>query len=128
MEVDRILATTEMFPVIHPKKGAELKNKWCENFAMVISKLVNFVKNEVKYGIFFMEPVNPEKEGCPNYRKVIGTPMDLGTINNRIYLGYYKDHETFWSDLGLVFRNCRRFNAETNCDIRLLCDTLREVR
>jgi len=33
--------------------------------------LLNFTKDKVKYGIYFMEPVNPEKEGVPNYRKII---------------------------------------------------------
>jgi chromodomain-helicase-DNA-binding protein 7 len=43
-----------------------------------VSKLLNFTKDKVKYGTFFMEPVNPEKEGVPQYRKVITQPMDLG--------------------------------------------------
>lgn len=28
IEVDRILHTTELFPVIHPKKSNEIKGKW----------------------------------------------------------------------------------------------------
>lgn len=38
-----------------------------------------------------MEPVNPERENCPNYKKIITNPMDLGTISNRLYLDYYKN-------------------------------------
>jgi chromodomain-helicase-DNA-binding protein 7 len=71
MEVDRILSTTEIFPIVHPKKGSEIKGKWCESLVTVVSKLLNFVKNNIKYGVYFMEPVNPEKDGCPNYRRVI---------------------------------------------------------
>ena len=53
--------------------------------------------------------------------------MDLGTINNRVYLGHYKDIQQFWADVGLVFQNCRRYNRDAESDIRRLADTLREV-
>ena len=93
----------------------------------VISKLLNFTKNNVHYGVFFMEPVDPDRDGIPNYKKIIPTPMDLGTMLNRIYLDYYRDCHQFWIDLGLVFKNCRKFNKDPSVDIRILCDTLREI-
>ena len=74
-----------------------------------------------------MEPVDPDRDGVPNYKKIIPNPMDLGTLLNRVYLDYYKSCPQFWIDLGMVFKNCRRFNKDGNADIRLLCDTLREV-
>lgn len=89
-------------------------------------KLLNFTKGGIKYGVFFMEPVDPEKEGCPTYRRVVSTPMDLGSIANRVYLGLYREFGLFWNDVGLVFRNCRTFNPDPRNDIRKLCDTLRE--
>ena len=93
----------------------------------VVSKLLNYTKNNVHYGVFFMEPVDPERENIPSYKKLIQTPMDLGTILNRVYLDYYKNCHQFWVDLGLVFKNCRKFNKDPTVDIRTLCDTLREV-
>ena len=74
-----------------------------------------------------MEPVNPERDGIPNYKRIITNPMDLGTIMNRLYLDYYKSPQQFWLDLGLVFRNCRTYFKDSDCDIRILCDTLCEV-
>lgn len=74
-----------------------------------------------------MEPVDPDRDGVPNYRKIINNPMDLGTCMNRLYLDYYKSNQQFWNDLGLVFKNCRKFNKDAASDIRRLCDTLREV-
>ena len=59
-EVDRILWTTELFSVIHPKKANEIKGKWTEPLAIVTSKLLNFTKDNIKYGIYFMDPVNPD--------------------------------------------------------------------
>jgi hypothetical protein len=38
--------------------------------------------------------------------------MDLGTILNRILLDNYKTPLEFWKDVGLVWRNCRKFNKE----------------
>jgi SNF2 family DNA or RNA helicase len=73
-----------------------------------------------------MEPVDPEKDGVPHYKKIITNPMDLGTVLNRLYLDYYKSTPPFWNDLGLVFKNCRKFNRDKETDIRILCDTLRE--
>ena len=74
-----------------------------------------------------MEPINPETDGCPNYRKIVTQPMDLGTALNRLYLDYYQSLKQFWYELGLVFKNCRKYNKDENAELRILCDTLREV-
>jgi len=42
-------------------------------------------------GIFFMQPVDVERDEAPNYYEIIKNPMDFGTIINRIYLEYYKN-------------------------------------
>jgi hypothetical protein len=78
----------------------------------VCEKLLNFSRDNIHYGVFFSEPVNPERDNCPNYRKIIQNPIDLGTILNRILLDNYKVPLEFWKDLGLVWRNCRKFNQE----------------
>ena len=127
VEVDRLLSCTEQFPIIHPKKANEIKGKWTDVLAIILSKLLNFSKDTIHYGIHFMEPVNPDKDGIPNYKRLITSPMDLGTIINRIYLDYYKKYSVFWMELGLVFKNCRKFNKDPDSDIRILGDTLREA-
>jgi hypothetical protein len=85
---------------------------------IVCSKLLNFSKEDVHYGVYFAQPVNPDLDNCPNYRKIVQYPMDLGTVLNRLYLDYYKIADSFWNDLGMVFKNCRKFNADPNCEIR----------
>ena len=70
-EVERILSTTDIFPIIHPKKSNELKGKWHELLGTVANKLLNFTKDNIYYGIFFMDPVNAEEQGLVNYKKVI---------------------------------------------------------
>lgn len=74
-----------------------------------------------------MEPVNPERDNCPNYHKIINNSMDLGTLSNRLYLDYYNNFESFFNDFGFIFKNCRKYNKDLDSDIRILCDTLREV-
>jgi len=53
--------------------------------------------------------------------------MDLGTIANKIYLDCYRGIGEIWNDIGLVFRNCRKFNVDGKEEIRIIGDTLREV-
>lgn len=104
-----------------------MQSKWSESMLQVVSLLLNYTKNDVRYGVFFMEPVNPARDGCQHYKKVISTPMDLGTVANRIYLDCYKHFKAIWLDIGLVFKNCRKFNQNTKDEIRIIGDTLREV-
>jgi len=54
-----------MFPVIHPKKANESKVKWVELPIVVVSRLLAYSKDKVRYGVYFLEPVDPEKDGCP---------------------------------------------------------------
>lgn len=97
--------------------------------------LLNYTRNDVRYhyyiifryGIVFMEPVNPQRDGCHNYKRVISQPMDLGTIANKIYLDCYRSFLEIWYDIGLVFKNCRKFNTDGKQEIRIIGDTLREV-
>jgi hypothetical protein len=121
------LSAAEIFTVLHPKKANDVRGKWSEIPAYILSRLLNYSKDGVHYGVYFMEPVNPEKDNCPDYRKVVTHPIDLGTINNRIYLDYYKSLADIWKDIGYVFKNCRLYNSHEDSDIRILGDTLREL-
>lgn len=38
---------------------------------MIVTRLLNYTKNNVNYGVYFMDPVDPEKDGVPNYRRII---------------------------------------------------------
>lgn len=71
----------------------EIKGKWSESLMLVCSKLLNFTKNNIHYGVLFSEPVDPTRDNCPDYLKVVANPMDLGTVMNKIYLDIYKSYE-----------------------------------
>lgn len=69
--------------------------------------------------------MDPTRDNCPDYFKIVTTPMDLGTIMNKIYLDIYKSYDQFWMDIGLVFKNCFLFNKEFTSDLHVLGLTLR---
>ena len=125
-KVDRVLDTADIFPVIRSKKANEIVGKWAEYAAVLVCRLLNYSKDNVHYGVYFREPVDPEKDQCPDYRKFVTHPMDLGTLINRIYLDQYRNFNEIFRDLGYVFKNCRIYIPVETCDIRTLCDTLRE--
>lgn len=85
----------------------------------------------------FRQPVlkKYKPRDVPDYRSVITTPMDLGTINSRIsstaYIKEY-DHGRFrfdevscGKDVMLVFENCMTYNQDTS-DIFKLARKLKE--
>ena len=47
-----------------------------------------------------------------NYPEVIKTPMDLGTIYNKLFFNVYGDPEEFKCDMQLIFNNCILYNGE----------------
>lgn len=59
----------------------------------------------------FLAPVN--KDEVPDYHKVIGTPMDLSTMEERLSHDVYTTPKEFVHDLKLVFNNCRKYNNAT---------------
>lgn len=77
------------------------------------------------FGCFFSQPVGPAREKCSEYPKIITNPMDLGTIMNKIYLHIYTTYDEFWNDIGLVWKNCLKFNKDPNSEVHLLGSTLK---
>lgn len=49
--MDRILTTAVLFPAMHHKKGSEMNGKWSESMMLVCSKILNFEKDNIPYGI-----------------------------------------------------------------------------
>lgn len=86
--VDRILKSTELFTVIHPRVTHNLKDKWQSLCNKVIVKLMNYFKDEVCYGIYFLHQVDEDKDGAKNYHKQIKEPVYFYQIQNRLFNGY----------------------------------------
>ena len=93
------------------------------------------------HGYQFADPVDPVALGIPHYRQVVSNPMDISTIQQKLYAGSYKGTNgevdligKFWSDIALMFDNAVLFNGEKSelgvaatklkkkCEKRLLAD------
>ena len=68
-------------------------------------------KHYAPYNIAFLQPVDPDALGIPQYRDIIKNPMDLSTIRRKLDMGQYKDGDEFEFDIRLMFNNCYTFNA-----------------
>lgn len=58
----------------------------------------------------FLEPVDWEALGLPEYPEIIKKPMDLGTIKSKLSSGKYKEPIDFAKDMRLVWENAMTFN------------------
>ncbi|KAJ1653566.1 hypothetical protein IWQ61_006334 [Dispira simplex] len=63
-----------------------------------------------RFRTLFLQPVDPVRDGCPNYFDVIKHPMDLHTIEQKLISHQYPQIEAFRDDILLVFDNCAQFN------------------
>jgi histone acetyltransferase len=59
----------------------------------------------------FIKPVDPDE--VPEYYRVITSPMDLTTIEERLERDSYSTPKELVDDLKLVFKNCRQYNDAT---------------
>ncbi|KAK4198541.1 histone acetyltransferase gcn5 [Triangularia verruculosa] len=59
----------------------------------------------------FLKPVDPDE--VPDYYKVITSPMDLTTIEERLERDSYSTPKELIDDLKLIFKNCRQYNDAT---------------
>ena len=73
---------------------------------------------------FFNEPVDPDALGIPEYRDVIKTPMDLGTISERVKHGHYESAAAVKADVALVVANAKLFNAAPDHPVAVAADKL----
>lgn len=58
----------------------------------------------------FLTPVKEEE--APGYFSIINEPMDLSTARSKLDSGAYRTVTEFISDILLIFKNCRVYNAE----------------
>ncbi|KAE8149250.1 GCN5-related histone actyltransferase [Aspergillus avenaceus] len=69
----------------------------------------------------FLTPVS--KDEVPDYYKVIESPMDLSTMEERLENDSYSTPKDLVNDLKLIFSNCRKYNDATTvyakCAIKL---------
>jgi len=86
----------------------------------LLSALLDQIRWHPKAGPF-LRPVQLEE--APRYLEIIRTPMDFGTINQRIEDGLIKDAGQLFEHLSLVYTNAYTYNAR-NTDVWLMAKEL----
>ena len=63
---------------------------------------------------YFRKPVDPEKDGAPNYLEKVKNPIDLSTIKTKLQSNNYKTAAEFMSDIRLIYQNAETYNGENS--------------
>ena len=61
---------------------------------------------------FFLSPVDPERDGVPDYFDKIKKPMDLGKVMTRLEENYYPSVEEWKKDVNLIWKNATTYHPE----------------
>lgn len=71
------------------------------------------IKNtkKVKSALAFLRPVDPIALNIPHYPNIIKTPMDLGTMEQKLKRDEYASVEDFVVDFEIMVNNCFTFNG-----------------
>ena len=72
------------------------------------------IDNVLKYSIskMFATPVDPEKDGCPDYLEKISKPMDLGTARKKLINNEYNSLDEFKNDVSLIWENTITYHTK----------------
>jgi len=71
----------------------------------------------------FLEPVDWKRFDLPDYPLIIKRPMDLGTIEKRIFDEFYSTLNEFAQDVRLVWANAQKYNRQQS-DIYKMSENL----
>ncbi|CAL9729249.1 bromodomain-containing factor 1 [Monosporozyma unispora] len=99
---------------IYPYENKKPKSKKLQQAMKFCSSVVKELMSK-KYSSFnypFLEPVDPVAMNLPTYNDYVKTPMDLGTIQEKLSNWEYQSMEEFENDIKLVFNNCYVFNPD----------------
>jgi hypothetical protein len=73
----------------------------------------------------FHEPVDPQRDGIPDYFTYVKDPMDLGTISQKLDSGSYTSAAQWKADLMQVWKNAKLYNPKGTI-MNLLADKLQK--
>ncbi|OCF35231.1 transcription initiation factor TFIID subunit 2 [Kwoniella heveanensis BCC8398] len=71
-----------------------------------------------KMSHFFLQPVDPVRDGAPDYTAIIKEPMDLATIRAKLDNGMYTSRQDFVADVRLIISNCMTYNIAPTSPVR----------
>ena len=89
------------------------------------SKILQFLMGH-KDADPFLNPVDWKNMNLLDYPKVVKTPMDLGSVKQKLERGDYSSAKEFRHDTTLVWTNCMTYNADGS-DYYLIAANLKKV-
>lgn len=100
----------ESMSLVHVKSHVDSirRERLIEDMFPFITKIMLSNKN----GGMFNEPLDWRADALnlPDYRKVIGSPMDFSTIKARLLNAHYSTKAGVIADVKLVFNNAKKYN------------------
>ncbi|TIB11129.1 hypothetical protein E3P92_02992 [Wallemia ichthyophaga] len=63
---------------------------------------------------WFLYPVDPVRDGAPDYFSVIKTPMDIGTMGAKLDGGHYANRFEYEADFKLIVQNATTYNGPSS--------------
>lgn len=63
---------------------------------------------------WFLYPVDPVRDGAPDYFSVIKTPMDIGTMGAKLDSGHYANRLEYEADIKLIIKNATTYNGPSS--------------
>lgn len=76
----------------------------------------------------FLEPVDWKALGLQDYPKIVKKPMDLRTIRENVKQNAYPSFDAFYSELRLVWQNCKAYNIAESEIYRMAEDLERTAK
>ena len=79
-----------------------------------------------RISLMFSQPVDPERDECPDYLTIIKNPMDLGTIVKKIESNSYQTVAEWRNDVHQVWENAYTYNRR-NSLVGILAQQLESI-
>ena len=108
-------------------KEARKKQSLLNELLKECSKILRALTSRERLAFPFMQPVDPARDGIPDYFAVVKAPMDFGTVASRLKTKAYDTPEGFRDDVRQIFQNCRLYNTAPGSEIREKCERLSEA-
>jgi hypothetical protein len=74
----------------------------------------------------FRNAVDEQRDGAPDYHKIIKKPMDLGTVYDKLKNNEYSSIDAWVNDMDLIWDNCDTYNGK-GTPMSILAGELRRV-
>jgi len=123
----QIKRVTKDLPDYQPQHSSKPKGRLSESLKAcneILKEL--FSKGHAAYAWPFYKPVDTTLPELYDYRKVIKTPMDLGTIRDKLDRRGYSNSLEFANDMRLICTNCYKYNPPDH-DVVAMARKLQDV-